>query len=74
MMRKALALFAAQLHAVELLGGWPGALLAQQLLRHKTKKTSYQVVFWLIVLMHQIYWLDQLGFSGQLLSQLLNSF
>ena len=74
MMRKALALFAAQLHEVEILGGWPGALLAQQLLRHKTKKTSYQVVFWLIVLMHQIYWVDQLGFSGQLLSQLLNSF
>ena len=61
-----------QLHTVELLGGWPGALLAQQLLRHKTKKASYQGVFWLIVLIHQVYWLDQLGFDGQLLQQLLS--
>ncbi|MDY0250648.1 MAG: DUF1294 domain-containing protein [Pseudomonas sp.] len=61
-----------QLHAVELLGGWPGALLAQQLLRHKTKKASYQGVFWLIVLVHQVYWLDQLGWDGQLLQQLLS--
>lgn len=63
-----------QLHAVELLGGWPGALLAQQLLRHKTQKTSFQLVFWLIVLVHQVYWLDQLGFDGQLLQQVLNNF
>lgn len=62
-----------QLHAVELFGGWPGALLAQQLLRHKTKKTSYQAVFWLIVLVHQVYWLDQLGFAGQLLRGILNA-
>ena len=62
-----------QLHAVELLGGWPGALLAQQLLRHKTQKTSFQVVFWLIILAHQVYWLDQLGFAGQFLQQVLNS-
>ena len=61
-----------QLHTVELLGGWPGALLAQQLLRHKTKKASYQGVFWLIVLVHQVYWLDQLGFDGQLLQQVLS--
>lgn len=61
-----------QLHSVELLGGWPGALLAQQLLRHKTKKASYQGVFWLIVLLHQVYWLDQLAFDGQLLQQVLN--
>ena len=62
-----------QLHAVELLGGWPGALLAQQLLRNKTQKTSYQAVFWLIVLAHQVYWLDQLGFNGQLLQQVLSN-
>ena len=46
----------ATLHAVELLGGWPGALLAQQYYRHKTKKTSYQVVFWLIALSHVGFW------------------
>lgn len=45
------------LHAVELLGGWPGALLAQQIFRHKTRKLSYQVVFWLIVAVHEVGWL-----------------
>jgi uncharacterized membrane protein YsdA (DUF1294 family) len=44
------------LHAAELLGGWPGALLAQQLYRHKTRKVSFQVVFWVIVLAHQAAW------------------
>ena len=29
-----------------LLNGWPGALLAQQLLRHKSSKTSFQLLFW----------------------------
>ncbi len=42
------------LHLVELLGGWPGAYLAQQMMRHKTLKTSYQVVYWLIVLLHVV--------------------
>lgn len=32
-----------------LAGGWPGALLAQQMLRHKNAKTSFQVKFWLTV-------------------------
>ena len=62
-----------QLHIVELLGGWPGALLTQQLLRHKTQKASFQVVFWLIVVAHQVYWLDQLSFGGQFLQQLLST-
>ncbi|KRW72143.1 cold-shock protein [Pseudomonas sp. TTU2014-096BSC] len=49
-----------RLHLVELLGGWPGALIAQQWLRHKTRKWSFQLVFWLIVIAHQVVWLDYL--------------
>lgn len=41
------------LHLLELLGGWPGAFLAQRRLRHKCSKRSYQVIFWLIVLAWQ---------------------
>jgi uncharacterized membrane protein YsdA (DUF1294 family) len=37
------------LHLFALAGGWPGALIAQRLLRHKTKKQSFQVVFWATV-------------------------
>ena len=48
------------LHGVELLGGWPGALVAQQMFRHKTRKLSYQVFFWLIVALHQVVWIDVL--------------
>jgi uncharacterized membrane protein YsdA (DUF1294 family)/cold shock CspA family protein len=40
------------LHVLELLGGWPGALIAQQLFRHKTNKTSYQVAFWFCVIVN----------------------
>jgi uncharacterized membrane protein YsdA (DUF1294 family) len=29
--------------------GWPGAFLAQQLLRHKSSKTQFLVLFWLSV-------------------------
>ena len=46
----------ATLHLAELLGGWPGAFLAQRLIRHKNAKASYQVVFWLIVAMHGVAW------------------
>jgi uncharacterized membrane protein YsdA (DUF1294 family) len=38
------------LHLFELCCGWPGALMAQQVFRHKTRKGSYQFVFWLVVL------------------------
>jgi len=55
------------LHASELLGGWPGALVAQQLLRHKTRKLSYQLVFWGIVLLHQVFWLDYLFLGSRFL-------
>ncbi|MBG13960.1 MAG: DNA-binding protein [Alcanivorax sp.] len=39
----------ARLHFIELLGGWPGALLAQRVFRHKTRKTSFQVMYYLAV-------------------------
>lgn len=42
-----------RLHLAELLGGWPGALLAQRRLRHKSSKFTYQVTFWLIVATYQ---------------------
>jgi uncharacterized membrane protein YsdA (DUF1294 family)/cold shock CspA family protein len=48
------------LHLGELLGGWPGALLAQRGLRHKCKKGSFQFVFWMIVLSYQAAALDLL--------------
>jgi uncharacterized membrane protein YsdA (DUF1294 family)/cold shock CspA family protein len=37
------------LHLLGLAGGWPGALLAQQLLRHKSSKPTFVAVFWLTV-------------------------
>lgn len=57
------------LHGVELLGGWPGALVAQQAFRHKTRKVSFQLVFWLIVLLHQAVWVDQLLLGGNYLAR-----
>lgn len=53
------------LHLLALAGGWPGALLAQQLFRHKTVKTSFRMVFWLTVLLNLaalaggLYWWSQ---------------
>ena len=40
------------LHILSLIGGWIGALLAQQRLRHKNKKISFQIVFWITVILH----------------------
>ena len=40
------------LHLLALAGGWPGALMAQQLLRHKTAKPDFVAMFWLTVMLH----------------------
>ncbi|MGV3659472.1 MAG: DUF1294 domain-containing protein [Prosthecobacter sp.] len=50
----------ASLHLLELLGGWPGAWIAQRRLRHKCSKLSYQGTFWAIILIHQFIALDSL--------------
>ncbi len=59
------------LHAVELVGGWPGTLVAQQVFRHKTRKTSYLVTLWLIIAVHQLVWLDKLVLDGRFVWQWL---
>ena len=53
------------LHAAELLGGWPGTLIAQQVFRHKTRKISYLLALWLIIAVHQLIWLDKLVLDGR---------
>jgi uncharacterized membrane protein YsdA (DUF1294 family) len=40
------------LHFLSIAGGWPGAIVAQQKLRHKSKKQSFRVVFWVTVLLN----------------------
>jgi len=40
------------LHLLSLTGGWPGALVAQQKLRHKSKKESFRLVFWATVVLN----------------------
>ena len=46
----------AALHGVELLGGWPGAWIAQRVFRHKWQKRPYMVVFWMIAGLHVVGW------------------
>jgi uncharacterized membrane protein YsdA (DUF1294 family)/cold shock CspA family protein len=40
------------LHIMGLLGGWPGGLIAQQQLRHKSVKSSFHRAFWLSVIVN----------------------
>lgn len=37
------------LHTIALVGGWPGALLARQVFRHKTIKQPFRTMFWVTV-------------------------
>lgn len=38
------------LHWLSLFGGWPGALIGQHLLRHKSSKAPFRFVFWVTVI------------------------
>ncbi len=37
-----------------LLGGWPGAVIAQRVLRHKTRKAAFNSIFWVTVAVNVI--------------------
>jgi uncharacterized membrane protein YsdA (DUF1294 family)/cold shock CspA family protein len=40
------------LHLFDLLGGWPGAMAAQQVLRRKSSKKEFRFVFWMTVVIN----------------------
>ncbi|BDR33818.1 hypothetical protein PDY_08660 [Photobacterium damselae subsp. damselae] len=37
------------LHIMELACGWPGALVAQQTLRHKSQKQPFKLILWMAI-------------------------
>ena len=39
------------LHVLEFLGGWLGAYIAQKFFHHKNRKSSYQAMFWLMLVL-----------------------
>ncbi|GAA2038427.1 hypothetical protein GCM10009819_24050 [Agromyces tropicus] len=52
------------LHLVDLAGGWPGALAAQQLFRHKTRKRSFRRAFWATVVVNVLLALGLVALLG----------
>lgn len=40
------------LHLLALAGGWPGALIARHRLRHKSRKPSFRLMFWITVVVN----------------------
>ncbi len=43
-----------KLHLLALIGGWPGALAAQRMFRHKSIKAEFQNAFWLTVIVNSL--------------------
>ena len=59
------------LHMLALLGGWPGALIAQQTLRHKSQKADFRFVFWVTVVLNCGIYLWLFTLSGSVISQMV---
>jgi len=41
-----------RLQIFSLVGGWPGGLIAQRVLHHKSSKKSFLFIYWLMVLLN----------------------
>lgn len=48
-----------------LVGGWPGAVLAQELFRHKTKKPAFRLLFWMSVAINVAAFLQINAYTGR---------
>lgn len=42
----------ASLHVLALVGGWPGALWAQKILRHKSQKQPFKAILWIMIILN----------------------
>lgn len=42
------------LHRLALMGGWPGALAAQRVFRHKTQKVGFRLTLGAIIALHGV--------------------
>jgi uncharacterized membrane protein YsdA (DUF1294 family) len=65
----------ASLHLMGLVGGWPGALAAQRLLRHKSSKQEFLAVFWITACLNvaavgYLAWSGDASFINQLIDGL----
>ncbi len=53
------------LHIFSVVGGWLGALIAQDKLRHKTQKQPFRAIYWLTVVINVAAFVWTLTPSGQ---------
>lgn len=67
--RKAWRTPESSLHLLDLAGGWPGGIIAQQLFHHKVSKPSFQLGFWLTVLLNLggVWWIVDSGLAARLM-------
>ncbi len=52
------------LHLLDLLGGWPGGVIAQQTLRHKSHKRSFRMILGLTIALHIVLVIALIWFRG----------